>query len=85
MNIIDATILGAIQGITEFIPVSSSGHLILIRDLLGMPLEGSLTFDAILQLATALAIAVYFYRDLVGVILSLCKQDSKIGTFESAR
>jgi undecaprenyl-diphosphatase len=84
MNIIDATILGAIQGITEFIPVSSSGHLILVRDFLGMPLAGSLTFDAILQLATALAIAVYFYRDVVGVIRSLCKQDNEVGTFASA-
>ena len=64
MSIIDAIILGFVQGITEFLPISSSGHLILMRDLLGLELGGSLAFDAVLQLATTLAVILYFSKDL---------------------
>jgi undecaprenyl-diphosphatase len=67
MTIIDAIILGVVQGLTEFIPVSSSGHLILARELFGLPKSG-LAFDAVLQLATALAAALYFRRDLARMI-----------------
>lgn len=56
-------ILGLIQGLTEFIPVSSSGHLIVAREFL--TLHGNdLAFDAVLQLATVLAVFVYFRKDL---------------------
>jgi len=64
MNVFDATILGIVQGLTEFIPVSSSGHLILVREFMGVGLEGSLAFDAVLHLATAFAIFVYFRADI---------------------
>ncbi len=70
MGYIDAIILGAVQGLTEFLPVSSSGHLLLVRDLLQLPLVGTLTFDAVLQCATVLAVVVYFARDLWGIVLS---------------
>ena len=63
MGIIDAIVLGLVQGITEFLPISSSGHLILMRDLLGMEVVGSLAFDAVLQLATTFAVILYFSRD----------------------
>ncbi len=59
-----AIILGFIEGATEFLPISSSGHLIIARHLLGVNDYGGLTFDAILQLATTLAIVVYFWRDI---------------------
>lgn len=52
--------LGIVQGLTEFLPVSSSGHLILARELLGANTGGGLAFDAILQLGTILAVLVYF-------------------------
>lgn len=70
MGYIDAIILGAIQGLTEFLPVSSSGHLLITRDFLELPLVGTLTFDAVLQCATVLAVLVYFARDLWGIVLS---------------
>ncbi len=70
MGYIDAIILGAVQGLTEFLPVSSSGHLLLVRDLLQLPLVGTLTFDAVLQCATVLAVVVYFARDLWRIVLS---------------
>src|SRR3989344_1489466 len=61
----DASVLGLIQGLTEFIPVSSSGHLILAREWLGMtPGASDLGFDAVLQLATSFAVLAYFRRDI---------------------
>lgn len=64
MGIDTAAVLGLIQGITEFIPVSSTGHLILGREVLSASGETALAFDAVLQMATALAILVYFLPDL---------------------
>lgn len=61
---LDSLILGAVQGVTEFLPVSSSGHLILMRELLGINTSGGLAFDAVLQLATIVAAFVYFRSDV---------------------
>src|SRR3990170_8601201 len=65
MDAISRIILGIIQGLTEFLPISSSGHLILAREILGLQTENGLTVDAILQLATILAVGIYFYKDLI--------------------
>lgn len=65
MPIIDAVILGFVQGATEFIPVSSSAHLILAREFLGVsPGLYDLAFDAVLQLASVLAVIAFFWQDL---------------------
>lgn len=64
MTIFDSVLLGTVQGLTEFLPVSSSGHLILMRELLGINTTGGLAFDAILQLGTVLAALLYFRRDV---------------------
>lgn len=60
MTVGDSILLGAIQGLTEFIPISSSGHLIIARDLFGIQGEFGLAFDAVLHFATAIAVLVYF-------------------------
>ncbi|HLA26012.1 MAG TPA: undecaprenyl-diphosphatase UppP [Patescibacteria group bacterium] len=65
MDTFSALILGLVQGLTEFLPVSSSSHLILAREILGLQTENGLTVDAILQLATILAVGIYFYKDLI--------------------
>lgn len=70
MDVISAILLGFIQGATEFIPVSSSGHLILVRDFLSISSANDLAFDAVLQLATTLAVAVYFRADLLRLLKS---------------
>ena len=57
-----AIILGLVQGVTEFLPFSSTGHLIIVRDFLGLPDLGNV-FDAVLHLGTLLAILVYFRKD----------------------
>ena len=64
MTLLDGLILGVVEGMTEFIPVSSSGHLILVRDILGLNIPGGLAVDAVLQLAAILAVSVYFRHEL---------------------
>ncbi len=65
MSILDGFLLGLVQGLTEFVPISSSGHLIILRDFFDIDGVNALAFDAVLQLATVLAVFVYFFRDLI--------------------
>ena len=67
MDIIQAIILGLVQGTTEFIPVSSSGHLVLVPWLLGWESPG-LVFDTVVHLGTLVAVLAYFWRDWLGLI-----------------
>jgi undecaprenyl-diphosphatase len=60
--------LGIVQGFTEFLPVSSSGHLVIFQTLLELPY--SIAFDVVVHLATALAVAVYFWRDIIELFTS---------------
>ena len=64
MSMIEAFILGIVQGLTEFLPVSSTGHLILARTVFGLNDAQGLAFDAVLQLATVAAVFVYFFPDI---------------------
>lgn len=63
-------LLGAIQGLTEFLPVSSSGHLIIARDVLSLQAPNGLAVDAVLQLATILAVLVYFRREVWQLVMT---------------
>ena len=64
MSILEAIILGALQGLTEFLPVSSSGHLQLAKELLGVELESNLTFDVLLHMATVLSTVVVLWSEI---------------------
>lgn len=61
--IIQAIILGIVQGFTEFLPVSSSGHLVLVQELLGIPYNGK-AFDLVLHLGSLMAVLWYFRAEL---------------------
>lgn len=69
MNLIEAILLGVVQGVTEFLPVSSSGHLLLVRQLLGIHQEAqaAFIFDVLIQLGTWVAILIYYWKDLVAI------------------
>ena len=82
MDIIQAIIIGLVQGLTEFLPVSSSAHLIFAQQALGVADVG-LAFDVLLHVGTLVAVIVYFFNDIVnmikGFLLSLI--DLKEGNF----
>ncbi len=67
MSIEQIIVLAVVQGITEFLPISSSGHLILIPYLTGWPDQGQFT-DVMVHMGTLLAILIYFWRDVLGMI-----------------
>ena len=64
MNIWQAILMGVIQGLTEFLPVSSSGHLVLGKIFFGINIETSALFEALLHVGTLGAVFVYFWKDI---------------------
>ena len=62
-DILRAIVLGIVQGLTEFLPISSSGHLIAVRELFDWGFTDDLTFDVSLHLGTTAAVLAYFWRD----------------------
>jgi undecaprenyl-diphosphatase len=76
MSIFEAIILGLVQGLTEFIPVSSSGHLVILHEFLGVK-DGGLSFDVALHIGTLLALVIYFYRDILELAQGLMGRNNK--------
>lgn len=76
MSFLDAILLGILQGATEFLPVSSSGHLVLAQHLLGDFQQPGVLFDVLLHLGTMVAVVLYFWRDLAGLISSHWRRDA---------
>lgn len=70
MQYLYAAILGIAQGLTEFLPVSSSGHLILLHRYLKIPMENELAFDVSLHLATLIAVIWFFRSEILKLFLS---------------
>lgn len=77
MNILEGIVLGLTQGLTEFLPVSSSGHLILMREFFGIELKNSLAFDVFLNTATLLAVVFCFWPDLKNLTKKLADLNDK--------
>ncbi|PMU30645.1 undecaprenyl-diphosphatase, partial [Pseudomonas sp. FW305-47B] len=74
MSLLIIIILGIVEGVTEFLPVSSTGHLILAGHFLGLP-EADATFDIVIQLGAILAIVVLYWHRFLGVGVGLLRRD----------
>jgi undecaprenyl-diphosphatase len=70
MSILEAAAFGLLQGLTEFLPVSSSGHLAVLKEIWGYE-EISILFDILLHVATLLAVLIVFRRRIGAIIVSL--------------
>lgn len=68
MDLITAVILGLIQGLTEFLPVSSSGHVLLASNLLMDGQDAGSGFTAVIQIGTVVAVIIYFWKDLTRIL-----------------
>ena len=72
MSILSSIFLGLVQGVAEFLPISSSGHLSLFQHFFGMAsADGNLFFDVLLHLGTLIAIFVYYRKDILGLLKEL--------------
>ncbi len=73
----EAIFLGALQGLTEFLPISSSAHIRIAGELFGTNMDPGATFTAITQIGTELAVLIYFRRDIVRIISAWINQISR--------
>lgn len=67
-SLVIAAVLGVVEGLTEFLPVSSTGHLIIVAHMLGFEGDKAKTFEVVIQLGSILAVVVLFWRRLFGLI-----------------
>ncbi len=82
MDFITALSIGLIQGITEFLPISSTGHLILAKEVWSVSVTNSLAIEGILHLANTLAVLTYFWGDVWILIQALVRKLSRLPTNE---
>jgi undecaprenyl-diphosphatase len=75
MTLLQSILLGLIQGLTEFLPISSSGHLVIIPYILGwnIPPASAFIFDVLVQVATLVAVIGYFWKDLIAIASAMLK------------
>jgi undecaprenyl-diphosphatase len=68
-------VLGIVEGVTEFLPISSTGHLTIVEGLMGLPLDdkGVTAYTAIIQMGAIAAAIIYFWRDIVRIVVGLVK------------
>lgn len=76
MSPLEASILAVVQGLTEFLPVSSSGHLAMASNLLDVP-EGGLAFDIVLHLGTLVAVFVFYWKDIIALLRGILLREKK--------
>jgi undecaprenyl-diphosphatase len=74
MDVFEAVILGLVQGVTEFLPISSTGHLVLVREWLSVSTSNGLAIDAVLHFATSAAVIMYFRSDLLVLISAMFRK-----------
>jgi undecaprenyl-diphosphatase len=77
MTVLEALFLGIIQGLTEFLPVSSSGHLVLFEHWFGLKVADLLSFDVVVHSGTLVALVFYFWSDLRGIMRNLTRKNAE--------
>jgi undecaprenyl-diphosphatase len=77
MSALDAVLLGILEGLTEFLPVSSTGHLILLGERLGAQDEAAKTLEIVIQLGAVLAVVVYFRARLVKLVVGVLRREAE--------
>lgn len=82
MSLLSIILLGIVEGLTEFIPVSSTGHLILAGEIMQVP-QGTETFDIVIQLGAILAVVVLYRQRFLDVIVGLGRRDPQAVRFTS--
>lgn len=82
LNLMQSMLLGIIQGITEWLPISSSGHLVLMQKL--MNLQVPVAFDIMLHFASLIVIIIFFRKEITNILISLARWDTKSGYFRLA-
>ncbi len=86
MGLIEALILAVVQGLTEFLPVSSSGHLTIFQNLSESFEEPGLTYDILLHMGTLIAVGIYFKEEIINICRGLVTgEDSRQNITESPR
>jgi undecaprenyl-diphosphatase len=76
MDLWHAVLLGIVQGLTEFLPISSSGHLVLVQELIKIPDRVAVSFDIVIHLGTLMAVVIYFYGDLKRLVQGIWKREA---------
>ena len=77
MSLLQAILMGIIQGLTEFLPVSSSGHLAIFKILFGVDTDTGLLFDVLLHIGTLAAICIVYYKDVLKMIVEANRNRSE--------
>ena len=70
MNLLQSILMGLIQGLTEFLPVSSSGHLAIFQYIFKMNTDTGLLFEVMLHLGTLIAVCVIFFKDIKNLVIN---------------
>ena len=84
MNLFQAFLLGIIEGLTEFIPVSSTAHLLIGQTILGLPATDAMfSFLVLVQIGTIVSLLIYFWNDLLSIVVDTLKNLSGLYNFKS--
>jgi undecaprenyl-diphosphatase len=87
MDYLSAAVFGIVQGLTEFLPVSSSGHLVILHGMLEIPTGSEMLFDVVLHFATLLAVMWFFRSDIARIVMAVVgggegmEEDARMGRY----
>jgi undecaprenyl-diphosphatase len=84
MDVFQAFVLGVVQGLTEWLPISSSGHLVIMQDLLGLQPDQNIVFDLAVHLGTLCAVLAFFRKELSRIVLAVFTRRPLVGSQEAA-